>query len=150
MLPSALAFLVVVALAHPAAQASLTPTDWTFKNRQVERRSTSPTELLINVTLLPDELPSDAVLGCVQATRQTYAKATFVYCTAYTPAAYQMLSGKLRLCYSASVQWFASSDSSEELVRLSLPSDDPHYPKKCRPPKSYTQSLSKKEVTVSQ
>lgn len=133
MLPSALAFLIVAGLAQVSSvQVPLTPPTWTFGGRQVERRSTAPTELLIGFTLHPDEVPADAVLGCVQATRKAYFKATFVYCAAYTPAAYRVLSGKLRLCTSASVQWFGDTDT----LRLSVPRDDPHYPGKCPPPRS--------------
>ena len=103
------------------------PAAWSFAGRTVERRSTSATELLIDFTLLDGEEAVQAVVNCVRATRQALPRATYVYCAAYTPAAYRVLSGKLRLCYSASVNWFADAG----MYRLSLPQDDPRYPKSC-------------------
>ncbi|OLV18182.1 hypothetical protein BOO71_0006595 [Deinococcus marmoris] len=95
----------------------------------MERRSTSPTELLVDFTLRGGESPVQAVVECAQATRRAYAKATFVSCAAFTPAAYKQLSGKLRLCDSARVQWF--DDGETPYYRLYLPQENPRYPASC-------------------
>lgn len=105
--------------------------DWTFGGRQLDRRSTSATELLVDFSLQEGESPVQAVVNCVQATRRAYAKATYVYCAAFTPTAYQHLSGRLRLCYSATAHWFGGE---APYYRLHLPGDDPRYPRSCLDP----------------
>lgn len=119
--------LVVLPLLLAPALAQPAPAAWSFEGRQVDRRSTSPTELLVEFTLKDGESPVLAAVGCAQATRRAYTRATYVYCAAYTPAAYPVLSGKLRLCYSASVSWFGGG----EPYRLSLAQGDPRYPRSC-------------------
>ena len=106
------------------------PAIWNFGGRQVERRSTSRTELLIEFTLRPGEDPVDAVRGCVQASKVAYPKATYLYCAAYSGAGWNVLFGRLRLCSSASLQWFGDDSAT----RLSLPRDDRYYPKRCPAP----------------
>ena len=103
---------------------------WTFEGRQVSRRSTSRTDLLIEFTLRPDEDPVAAVQGCLRATRSVYSRVNYIYCAAYSPQAYQLLSGKLRLCYSVILNWFGADD----VQRLSLAGDDSQYPKRCPAP----------------
>ncbi len=112
------------------------PAPWTFRGRQVERRSTSRTELLIEFTLRPGEDPVDAVRGCVQASKVAYPQATYLYCAAYSPASWNVLFGRLRLCSSASLQWFGPDpdDTADGAARLSLPTDDRRYPKRCPAP----------------
>ncbi|WP_420595197.1 hypothetical protein [Deinococcus sp.] len=111
-----------------------TPVPWTFEGRQVERRSTSRTDLLVEFTLDADEDPLAAVKGCVQASQAEYQRVTYIYCAAYSPEAYQVLSGKLRLCYSVNLHWFAADAASPEMLRLYLAGDDPRYPNKCPVP----------------
>lgn len=122
--------LSVLALAQskPAQPKPAQPTVWSFEGRQVDRRSTSPTELLVEFTLKDGESPILAAVGCAQATRRAYTRATYVYCAAYTPAAYPVLSGKLRLCYSASVSWFGGESP---YYNLGLAQEDPRYPPSC-------------------
>ena len=110
------------------------PVPWTFDGRQVERRSTSRTDLLVEFTLNGDEDPLAAVKGCVQASQAEYQRVRYIYCAAYSPEAYRVLSGKLRLCYSVNLQWFAPNAGNPEMLRLYLAGDDPRYPNKCPAP----------------
>lgn len=115
-------------IGHPA------PAVWTFQGRQVKFSSTSRTELLLNFTLRPGEDPVAAVRGCVQAMRAQDPTATYVYCAAYTPAAFGVLSGKLRLCYSVNLHWFGAAAGTPETLRFNLAGDDPRYPGGCPAP----------------
>ena len=112
------------------------PAPWSFRGRQVERRSTSRAELLTGFTLRSGEDPVDAVRGCVQVSKVAYPQATYLHCAAYSQAGSNVLFGKLRLCSGASLQWFGPDpdDTADGAARLSLPRDDRRYPKRCPAP----------------
>ncbi|WP_102128558.1 hypothetical protein [Deinococcus planocerae] len=104
---------------------------WTPEGRQIERSSTSRTDLTVRFTLRPGEDPARTALACLSATRPRFPNVTWVDCVAYTPGGFAKLSGRIRPCYAAVARWFAYD---EGMIRLYLAADDRRYPQACPAP----------------
>ncbi len=119
---------LALALLGGALATDTAPAPWSTQGRQVERSSTSRTDISVHFTLLPGEDPLRATVECLKATRAAYSATTWVDCMAFTPEGYAALSGKIRPCYSVIARWFRDEGG---LIRLYFAQDDREYPRRC-------------------